>query len=371
MLREEHEQAMKHWRIEHAAWAAEKRKIEGKTISVFARKELLATLGAEPLKPLEPLLVDGSPTIEGIVKNWANLHPALGIFTAEGGMFTGGHGMNDDNQLKTAAALSELWDGKPVKRVRATDGVSIFPGRRLAMHLMLQPGAAGAFLSNEALRDQGLPSRILVARPESLAGTRLYREPQREDISVIHAYGARLLSILETEAALAEGKRNELEPRVLTLSPEASAEWIAFYDHIEKKCGEDGELAPVRDFALKAAEHAAKIAGVITIIENINAERIDAKAMRGALEIVAWYLSEACRLQQAGMIDPRLRRAAKLLGWIQGRPDQTAPFKEILQSGPNQTRSKAAAEEAITILKSHNWITEISARPYVIKVAKA
>jgi hypothetical protein len=33
----------------------------------------------------------------------------------------GGHGMNQDNQLKTAAGLSELWDGIRISRVRATD----------------------------------------------------------------------------------------------------------------------------------------------------------------------------------------------------------------------------------------------------------
>jgi hypothetical protein len=289
MLRKEYDEAMKQWRIEHAAWAAEKRKIEGKAnTAVFERKELLTRLGSEPLKPLEPLLVNGSPTIESIVKNWANLHPALGIFTAEGGMFTGGHGMNDDNRMKTAAALSELWDGAAAKRVRATDGVSVFPGRRLAMHLMLQPGAAGSFLSNEALRDQGLLSRVLVAWPESLAGTRLYREQHPKDIAAIRAYGARMLAILETEPALAGGKRNELEPRILGLSAEARAAWEAFYNHVETQCGEDGELATIRDFAVKAAEHAARIAGVITIVENINAEGIGAEAMHGALTIMDW-----------------------------------------------------------------------------------
>jgi hypothetical protein len=72
-------------------------------------------------------------------------HAALGVFTAEGGMFTAGHGMNDDNRLKTAAMLSELWDGKPIKRVRALDGVTILPGRRLALHVMIQPDAAAGF----------------------------------------------------------------------------------------------------------------------------------------------------------------------------------------------------------------------------------
>jgi Protein of unknown function (DUF3987) len=377
-LRDEHDEAMKTWRIEHAAWAAEKRKIEGKVnITLSGRRELLTILGAEPTKPLEPMLVDGSPTIEGIVKNWTNLHPALGIFTAEGGIFTGGHAMNDDNRLKTAAALSELWDGKPVKRVRATDGVSIFPGRRLAMHIMIQPGASGAFLCNEALRDQGLLSRVLVAQPESLAGTRLYLERQPDDTKAINAYGARLLSILETEPTLAEGKRNQLEPRVLSLSPEASAAWKEFHDHVETQCGKGGNLSPIKDFAAKAAEHAARIAGVIAIVEDIYTDQIGAGAMHGALTIADWYLAEACRLQQAGMTNPRLRRAKALLEWLQARPDGRATFREILRLGPNQTRSKDLAEEALAILKAHNWIVlkahnwivATSARPHTVSVA--
>jgi hypothetical protein len=51
-------------------------------------------------------------------------------------------------------------------------------GRRLAIHLMLQEDVANAFLSDKALR---LLSRILVARPRSLAGTRLYREVDPND----------------------------------------------------------------------------------------------------------------------------------------------------------------------------------------------
>ena len=42
----------------------------------------------------------------------------MGVFSAEGGQFIGGHGMSEDNRLKTAAALSGVWDGEPIKRVR-------------------------------------------------------------------------------------------------------------------------------------------------------------------------------------------------------------------------------------------------------------
>jgi hypothetical protein len=132
VLREENIEAMREWRIEHAAWAAEKRKIEGNSkIDFSERKTFLSQLGNEPERPLEPNLTSDSPTVEGLTKNWPNSHAALGIFSAEGSTFTAGHGMLEESQLKTAATLSAAWDGRPIKRIRAGDGVSVLPGRRL------------------------------------------------------------------------------------------------------------------------------------------------------------------------------------------------------------------------------------------------
>jgi Protein of unknown function (DUF3987) len=99
----------------------------------------------------------------------------------------------------------------------------------------------------------------------------LYREPDPRDEVAIKAYGARILSILEAEPALADGKQNEFEPPALPLSPDAATGWKAFHDHVETQCGHSGELVQIRDFAAKAAEHAARIAGVVTIVENLQA----------------------------------------------------------------------------------------------------
>lgn len=278
--------------------------------------------------------------------------------------------MNDDNRLKTAAMLSELWDGKPIKRVRALDGVTILPERRLALHVMIQPDATGGFLSNETLRDQGLLSRVLVAAPASTAGTRLYKEPHPNDVAAINAYGARLHSILEAKPALAPGKRNELEPRALLMSAAAALIWKAFYNRVEEQCGHGGNLAPIADFAAEAAEHAARIAGVITIVEDMHANEIGESTMRDALTLADWYVAEALRLQQAGRNDHRLQRAAALLEWLQTRPGGKAGFREILQFGPSAMRTKAMAEEALVILGSHSWTVEASARPLIIRAVR-
>jgi len=370
-LREEYEADLKEWRIDLAAWNASKKKIEadGK-IDHDARRMKLADLGEEPAKPLAPILTTGDATMDGLTKNWPWMHGALGLFTAEGGQFTAGHGMSDDNRLRTAAMLSELWDGKPIMRVRAMDGVSILPGRRLSVHLMVQPDAAASFLANETLRDQGLLSRILVAAPASIAGTRFYRAPRHEDEQTIRRYGARLLSILEKPPATLGDKPNELAPRVITISDDAAAMWTEFFDHVERQSGPAGDLAPIRDFAAKAAEHAARLAAVVAMVEEPTATEVDTNAISCGIGLADWYLTEALRLARSSRTDGRLLRAKALLDWLHERSEAEIGFREIVQFGPNSVRTKVAAEEALSILVSHGWLREISQRPRRFSISK-
>lgn len=369
-LREAHARAMTDWRIAQGAWAAEKKRFEGdKALGIEARRQKLRELGDEPPRPLTPFLVTGDLTIEGLTKNWAQAHAALGIFTAEAGTFTGGHGMSDDARLRTAAMLSELWDGKPVKRMRALDGVTILPGRRLCMHLMIQPDAAAGFLGHGTLRDQGLLSRVLVAAPASLAGTRLHRDTAPADEAAIRSYGARLLALLEAEPRLAPGTQNELDPTTLTLEPEARDALIAFADHVERQCGSHEGLRPIVDFAAKVAEHAARIAGVLAVVDSQRATAISMDSMSNALALADWYVTEALRLHAAGQRDPKLVRANALLGWLHERGDVEVDFRTVLQFGPGLLRTKGAAEEAVAILLAHGWLTEVSQRPRRFRVA--
>jgi Protein of unknown function (DUF3987) len=276
--------------------------------------------------------------------------------------------MAQESRLRTAAGYSEAWDGQPIKRVRAIDGVSILRGRRLSMHLMVQPEASSLFLGDPVLRDQGLLSRVLVAAPESIAGSRRYREPRPEDEAAIRAYGARLLSLLEEPWPLSRDRSQGLEPRTLPLSASAAHQWREFYNMVEGQCGPDGKYRGVRDLASKIAEHAARIAGVLTIVDNLRAAEIGDAAMASALILAEWYLDEAARLQQACRTDAGLLRARALLDWIAGRDGPDVRFSEVLQFGPSATRTKKDAEAAIEILKAHGWVEETNSRPRVIRV---
>ena len=136
------------------------------------------------------MLTCPEPTYEGLCKHLVSGQPSIGIFSAEGGQFIGGHGMTPEAMLRTAAGLSCLWDGEPIKRVRAGDGATMLPGRRVALHLMAQPDVAAVMLSDPLLLNQGLLSRCLVTAPESNAGSRFWREPEEAADAAIKRYGA-------------------------------------------------------------------------------------------------------------------------------------------------------------------------------------
>jgi hypothetical protein len=349
-------------RMCQAAWAGERKKIEGdKKLGYDERIDRLKRLGREPETPLHPILAVPEPTVEGLMKMWPNAHAALGLFSAEGGQLVGGHSMSEDNRLKTAAAYSELWDGKPVRRVRAGDGVTILNGRRFSLHVMIQPEAAQAFLSDTLLRSQGLLSRILIAAPATMAGQRFYKAAEEHDSSSIRAYSHIVGQLLQQPWPLADGKRNELLPRVLRISSDAQEVWRQFYDDIEGRSGPGSELVAVREFAGKAAEHAARIAGVLSIVGDPGAQEIGAATMEHATALVDWYVGEAQRLAAAALTDPKIARAQRLLEWTRGRPDIPADgvsIRWIARNAPTELRTKDAAEGAVAILASHGWFRE-------------
>jgi len=74
-----------------------------------------------------PFLTASDPTFEGLTKNLDRSRPSLGIFSDEAGQFLGGHAMNSENRMKTVAGLSTFWDGSPINRARAGDGVIVLP----------------------------------------------------------------------------------------------------------------------------------------------------------------------------------------------------------------------------------------------------
>lgn len=352
---------------ERKAWEAQTRKIgNDKHLGYREQADRIAALGPEPRAPLCPLLIIDEPTAEGLIKLLQEGQPSIGIFTSEGGAFIGGHGFSDDAKLRTAATLSMLWDDGSSSRVRAGDGACTVEGKRVSMHLQAQPDVGARFFADRVLMDQGLVWRFLVAAPDSTQGQRFWRETDAGHNSALDNYYQRVTALLNAPPPLRPGARNELAPRPLMLSAEARAFWVTASDEIERRVGPDGDLRPISGYANKLLEHATRLAGILTIYEDIDAREINEETMKRGFELATYYAQTALRLRNAAYVNVELCEAEELLRWLHDRwcplegPLISVP--ELVHYGPNGIRVTNKARHLISILEKHHHLRRLDGR---------
>ena len=367
--------AMQSWANAHALWKGERDRIllearKGKGEKRTAAQADLEALGAEPEAPPSADRTVTEPTFEGLTKLFAHGQPSLGLFSDEGGQFLGGHAMNSENRQKTLAAFNDLWQGNPIRRTRSGDGHATLFGRRLAVHLMVQPGVARAFLSDPAAADTGFLPRFLICEPPSAIGTRMQANAKRDE-TALASFGARLRDILETPLPM-EPETRELEPRTLELAPEARALLVGFSDAIEGAQAPGGNLAHISGTASKAAEQAARIAGVLTLWRDLQAPKVEARDMADAIDLAQFYLSEASRLASAALVSTEIDRAEALRRWLlDGWTEPEVLVRDVVRLGPNPLRESPKARAALGILEKHGWLVPLEAGTVVRGAARA
>jgi hypothetical protein len=347
--------------IKSLAFETAKKKITNQTKGtgrdVFETE--LKELGDEPIPPLSPLLFIEDLTIEGLFKTLENSYPCLGIFSDEGGQLLGGYSFNQDNSRKTAAALSKLWDGSSISRSRSGDGNSFLTGRRVAMHLMVQPEICEDLLTNPTLKDQGILNRILFSWPSSRIGERPYVNKSLNESIVLKDFWERVSVFLRRPLPIKEGSRNVLNPGCLKLSSGAYRIWCEFNNKIEKSCKEGNENDQISSYATRVPQQSLRIAGTLSVF-NRDADFINEEEMVSAIEIAEYYLREFKRISEGALVDRNLLLAEKLLEFVQTKLPSDFCLANITQLGPNSIRVKAKALEVLSILTDHGYLEKLS-----------
>ena len=372
-LHAKYKEAMEDYDTRKTMWEAQSKAIEkqyrdpGEAGSEAHEKER-EQLGAEPEEPLIALIMASDFTFEGLVQCLNFGQPLYGIIGSEGGQFIGGHGMTEEAKLRTITGLSAAWDGEPIKRVRAKETVILY-GRRVGMHLMVQPEVAATALADELLTKQGFMSRILACAPESLIGKRMHKASPPEAAQVLQQYKDRMLSIMETPYPLVPDTRNELEPRDVPFSADATALFWEFADEAEKQMAPGGDYESIRAFAAKLPEHAARLGATIAAYRDLNFTELSREDFLRGMQIAVYYATEAKRISGANTVSPelspaqKLPPAQKLLDWLQHdwtKPTITA--RDIYTYGPSSIRDRESAIDLAEILVEHGWLTPIKTR---------
>ncbi|UVM07125.1 YfjI family protein [Pseudomonas laurylsulfatiphila] len=318
----------------------------------------------EPIEPPSPFILAEEPTLEGLQKSLLRGYASQGLFSDEGGQFFGGYAGRPENMLKSVAGLSKLWDGSPITRIRAAEGESASrSGCRLSAHLMIQPIVAQNVLGNPLLQGQGFLARFLIAWPQSLAGSRFYRDVDPTRDVRLGRYWQRMAHLLALKPP--QNEQGELAPPALPMGPQSLAAWAAQHDAIEAELGKWGELFEIKPAAAKGGENLLRIAGVLAVVEN--AGTITQKIIERAGMLVRWYLDEALRLTNPTKTEPLLFKAQSLLDWLLNKGWYTFDSRTLQREGPSIARKNAKQrDQLLAVLVEHRQLLTSDGKHFTI-----
>ena len=189
----------------------------------------------------------------------------------------------------------------------------------------------------------------------------MFQEPDRRAQVLLGDYTHRLSSMLQSAPKTRAGDDRILDPPAIECDPEARALWIAFSNEIENTMKDGNSLAPIRAFACKLGEHAARLAGVLTVYQarDLKPESIGGSAMANGITLARHYASEALRLHGVASVAPDRLLAAQVLTWWRRQPDRRQHLAAIYQLGPNAARDPDTARRIAAILETEGHITPL------------
>lgn len=349
-LHEEHAGSQAGYIADLGAYKAARKQAESTKGDRYAVRDAIERCGREPLAPPVPVLISDEGTLQGLQKAFAEGMPSLGLFSDEGGQWLGGYAMSEENRGQTGAALSKLWDGSPIKRVRGTDAITILRGRRLSAHLMIQHRIARRLFGDPDLKDQGLLSRLLVCQPLTMKGDRVWRDPDTSSDHDLELFHARVYKLLREELPM-DPESRALSPRVLDFSREARELFIQWHDAVEVELRPDGAFDDIAGFAAKLPEHSVRIAAVMAYFEDRNVSEISAKALSAGIKIAKFHVAEALRVIGVGSGDVDTENASALIDWIRKKGHAVvAPRYLSRHVIPKHLRPASTLKRAIELL---------------------
>ncbi len=271
----------------------------------------------KPEAPRIPRLLLGEATPEALTWNLAHGWPVTGILSSEAGIIFGGHGMKSDTLLRNLGQLNVLWDGGTLRTERKTSESFTVEGARLTLGLAAQPDTVRAFMeSTKGLaRGTGFAARFLIAWPESTQGDRPHRNSP-EGWPKLAAFHRRITDLLRLHEDLKLTDAGGIGPPVLDFTPEAKAAWISFHDAIETELRTGGDMEQTRDVASKAADNAARLAGIFHVFEHGPEGAISETHLRAAAALVSWHLYEARRFLGELALPVAIVNASALEAWV-------------------------------------------------------
>ncbi|CAG4886665.1 YfjI family protein [Paraburkholderia saeva] len=254
---------------------------------------------------------------QSLAQNW----PAAGLFSDEAAGILNSKGESD------MASLDRLWNGDSIDVVGRTKQESFFVhDPRLTLSLMVQPIVFDRFVERkgELAKGIGLMSRVLLSRPDTPYGKRIFRRPEDRSTVWIDRLNKRVQELLSHSHTNIENR--DANRKTLHFEPDAQKFWEEMYDTVEQGMATKGQFENEREFANRFAEHVARLSALFHFFErgDIDSQAgadvaIPKSTVEDADHVVKWYLNEFKRVfnQEARMREMAEYVLSKLKGMLE------------------------------------------------------
>lgn len=274
---------------------------------------------------------------QSLAQNW----PAAGLFSDEAAGILNSKGESD------MASLDRLWDGGSIDVVGRTKQESFFVhDPRLTLSLMVQPIVFDRFVERkgELAKGIGLMSRVLLSRPDTPYGKRIFKRPEDRTTVWTDSFNKRVQELLSHSHA--NIKDREANRKTLHFEPDAQKFWEEMYNTVERGMGTKGQFENEREFANRFSEHVARLSALFHFFERGDTDdqtdadiAIPISTVEAAIRIVDWYLNEFKRVfnQEARMREmaeyvlSKLKEMLERLNGVsfESLPDDYAPILRV------------------------------------------
>lgn len=237
---------------------------------------------------------------QGLSENW----PAAGLLSDDAA------GILNSKNESDMASLNTAFYGSAIDVVGRTKRETFsVQDPRLTLSLMVQPLIFDQFIERkgELAKGIGLMSRVLLSRPDTPYGTRIFQKPEDRSTVWIDFLNKRVREFLQHAHESIDDR--EANRKTLYFEPDAQKFWEDMYNAVEGEMAPKGVFEHEREFANRYAEHVARLAALFhyfeygqvittnrTTDQNARELAIPMSTVEAASAVAEWYLGEFRRV---------------------------------------------------------------------------
>lgn len=340
------ESAATEYRIKLQIWNTKKRQLEreynkltlkeDKTIAQIALTTLEEHLKLEPKLERSGAFLYEDTTPQALVQMLDSHNPYGCLLTSEANSIFNGKALGELDKLNT------LWDGGTVNIGRITRGSISLEGARLTLSLMAQPSVISRFMAKrgEEARGTGFLARFLVAKPRSMAGSRISKTNQKQEKIRHQDFNNRIQNCIQSSTTS--------NRQVLRFSEPAVDFWHKCEQQLEEEMRENGLHQFSRDHASKLLENASRLSANLHAFERDHDENTEINL--ATLEF-CWKFSRIC--------------SKHFLKYLAGEPQLVTDAESLVQHLIKQLPHRVSRQEFQTSDRNRSVLMPEQPPPYL------